>query len=1117
MAWLLNSWNRISSYDEHAHFETTTNAVQFEMASSRGPPRSSGAAAQHLGGDKANAIDLTSLNDSDSDIPVPVENPPKPRVKIEPSRESSSDENDIVLAMRTGKRRLTNIYRGVKRKQSPENEKDAAVTKPASSLTANDSPAVNTSLLLNIDRDELKCRKRRRTLKRHIKTSRPAHNIHSQGADSHRGALPYQSAAEPTPEVTHAQQSGHKPPLQSITLKPQTQAPLEQRDSSAGVLSNSHRAGKTCVLNKKSSNSHSSKVTGDGPRQYPAPLKIDQVKFTPLEDSETQDQSGKAVRAVSHLIEDEIYDATAQFQALQAQRDQRRKTQLVDIETSRKRAVPSSFAQANAPSRPPPPHQPPRRTLSGKFQLPRHQRPRQPGIPPQSQPRQPRQPRQPQAPRQYQPRDSQPSRQQQRTAEPDQLRSRPRPAVRAEPINGEEFQNAAALMRKIQARQEQPKQTTLIDSLPTDFHESEQRPAARRAGIPGQNVQPSASLAFSDNRVSQRRRRIELDVNRHFAHESEEQRARMIEEKFNNYLIRLRKREAAPPRPKNDDYLTIEDLKAMRTQRRRNEGYRAIERFEPTRDISSDSEDESEVIARRVPLSQAFEATDSEFVTQYIVLASEPHEGCGEQHRDCLRRRKAFDELESANAYAEQLLKGPSRLPRRSSKTSKAKRPRLQINSYQETYEEDGKFSGLLKLTNGQSIFCEVRKECQAVGTLDPSTLRKKWAKDTFVQVYRKRYDVWLIKVVPTAFLEREQQDEQEKKKKERESADKEDAVIAETHQDQGDNRLGNEVEERVQVAEGPITTALEGDELRIALANLPSPTTTQPDDTTEDTTQDDDSNYDAASEASDISISSTSTLQNDSPPSPQHHIHPTRCSRPNPWLHEEYQPILCGSYTDLRLANEKAFSAAKLSWVPRTANMNAWEHYEQEVQKAIEREREVMDLDGERADIVFPVPAWHGHDDRRPWGFVHSRVMVQETVLEGPRDIGAEFVREEEKQEKGREPGEVRGDDAEAAQGDLQAEIARSPLLSAQDPSIRGGDDQGGDIEELADLAEGNIDVRGGDAEIGQSEQPKGDTLCPLELSAKDPSVHEKADGGIGEGYDNLFGAADEGVSEEE
>lgn len=998
---------------------------------------------QQSGGDRAHAIDLTSLDDSDIDGYINVGNSSKSSVspigrppvlksrssesldaspntvnlKIEQSREPSSDDNDLILALRKG-RGGPNHQQVVKRKCPPGNANNIGVVWPFSQSTDRDNKSVNTSILLNLDLDEEveeNDRKRRKIDEYNDKSPQYAPGIPSQVVDNHHSA----------------QRNNHYQPDQDIPSKALEQDTPIQRASSADVVDiraakkpprwkgtpkllrrdkgQHHSHGPARGIKPDVNNSYvvSSEAGGDGPRGNPAPVNSQQM--TTSTEFKTKEKSAKNAGA-ARISEAKISKAAAQFKALAAPHSKQRNTPLADLTGSaRRRAVPSSTARANGRPQPPRQSQP-----SSQSQLPQHPRP-----PPRSQP-----------PRQSQP-SSRPQalRQVHRTTEPRQ--SRPRPSTRPPPINEEELRNAAAQFQTLQAQYPQPRQTILIDRPPVGTY-PRPMPAARRVNNPSGNDQEP--IVIRERQTAQRRRRIEIEVNRKFAQESEEQRARIVARKFDEYLERRRRREVARIRTRHEDHLTVEGLEAMG-------------------EVSTGSEEDEreEPVTRKVPFSQALEATNSGFVTQYVVFASKPHKGCGDgEHVECLRRTQAFDELELANAYAEQLLKGPStRLPKKGSRASalKAKKPpaKLQIDSYQERYK-NGMLSGLLTLTNGKAVFCEVRKENQAVGALDPALLRKKWAREEFIQSYRKRYDVWMIKIIPTAFSEREEQDgrkeivergEHEENGGEHEE-NEEETVATEAPEDKSQDRGENRGENRGE--EAPITPALEGGELRAALANLPAPNTNQ-----DTSTQDENSDYDAASEAI-SAISSTSTLQPERPSSPPRisYSAPARHPGPNPWLYEEYRPILCGSYTDRRLANTQAFSAAETGWKPRTASMDAWEHYQGAVREAIRREREATDLDGDLADIEFPVPAWHGHDDHRPWGFVHSRVLVQETTLEGPRDIGAEFVGEDEG---------APGDSAEVVQGVQQPVASADPIdaePSAQDrPVCVGGDegDEGGAV----------------------------------------------------------------------
>lgn len=1079
------------------------NTVLSAMTPLQGPIRSLGSAVEQAGRNMANAIDLTSLDDSDDEIPTnngsasktneqsraslsrssqtPEASPQTPKIKVEPNQETSSDDNDLDLVLRRGRRRPDDIYRVAKRKWPPGNDSPTSVKKRASPTKILDKTTLNTSILLNVDEEELMGTEPHPALfvhhpsafelppKAHGRVPNPRTSAHAKRPPAKR------SLGKPTTNGQAFQQS--------VSSKTTAQNSLNKSATSANAVNSDHQVTKT-PLGKQISNTQAANKTqqadfdlfGDGDSDdndylFSSPVangersRPEQSLFKtqePLapEASNPQDKQATRPKRAPTVDKDEFNDAAAQMRRLQAQHErQQHKTKLVDPKTVQRRAVPNSVTlvneppQSSRPSRSSRPHKSAHTSQSQrKSRLPKDlrlsHRPRGPTYARQHQqnrfaqvPQPPRDAPQPQRdvpqPPQHAPRparddfqplpDRQPSQQMHRATAPSQ--PRPRPAARTARINNDEFQDAAALMRNLQAQHSQrepPKRATFVDRLPD---QPVQNSPARRVSNPNKNLQ---NLTFtSDYRIRKRRSEIKHDINRRYPNESEEEKARLIEQKLNEYLINRRRREAMQEHRRYENHFAD-----------------AIEEAE------SESEEEEELNARGgMPLIQALESTGSRSVILYAVFASEPHDDCSE-HSECLQRRQAFPELKSANAYAEALLRGQPNTPKRKKgepKRSKRDPPRLSIESYQEKYK-DGMLSGLLSLTTGKIIVCEVRKEVQAVGDLDPNSLRRRWAKKEFVEVFcLRRYDVFLIKVVPTTFKERDERDEAEQKRqKEKEEKEKEKRMEREKQNEE--NAVGLEAEEAQQgengedgaVDEPKITTALEGDNLRAALANLStfnnnivSENSNEEDDEMQ---EGDDSNYDAASEAgSDVSMSSTSTVQEARPPSPPpnsrggHLAYNSNSHHgPNPWFQVEHQHIHCCTYTDLRMANDTAFRIAKEKWKPRTPNLDAWAHYETSVLQAIEREREVTDMDHDRADIVFPVHPWHGHDDHRPWGFVQSYVKVEETVLEGPRDIGAAFVWQQEV-EAGIEV-EAEGPREEQEQAQQEDQAQEAPQEAPQD-----------------------------------------------------------------------------------
>lgn len=514
--------------------------------------------------------------------------------------------------------------------------------------------------------------------------------------------------------------------------------------------------------------------------------------------------------------------------------------------------------------------------------------------------------------------------------------------ARASNLGKEDYLTAAAQFQALMAEHEQKRKTMLIDALPDNFanpsHQSRAR-AVKNIGTRARNA-----TRYVKDRAVQRKRRITRDVNKDHAHEPEEFRANLIEEKFNKYLENRKKAEI------------------NKQQREKDKGLPTVECLKDDEEIFN-GEEANLAMAQRIPATQVVGTSDT--IVIYVVYLSKPFED-GTGFEDCLMRTKTFGRLESANFYAKQLLEGGK--PTLSQHPKKAG---LRIVSLNFWYSNDLLY-GQSKRGDGKNIFCQVRKEQQVVGDMDPDILRNKWVSQELVEVYRKRWDVFLVNVVPKAFLEQDKRSKEEKNKqeRERERERKESSIAANGEQE-----------------EAEVETALEGDALRAALANLPAP------DSSPILNADKDHDNDTCSEASENSSVVSSSTERHRSPSLPFRGDPERYPGTNPWAHEEYQVMHIGSYTDRRLANEQALDVARIVWSPQVPNMDAIDFYHGRVMETIRTEREDMDMDVECADITFLVPPYQGHKDRRPWPFVHSRVLVQETRLEGPRNLGVNFV----------------------------------------------------------------------------------------------------------------------------
>lgn len=543
-------------------------------------------------------------------------------------------------------------------------------------------------------------------------------------------------------------------------------------------------------------------------------------------------------------------------------------------------------------------------------------------------------------------------------------RLKTRQTVKIPSIN---FDNAAADMKALFAQYEQKRTTTLVDSLPasviTAQPDSQSRArAARNVGIREKDEVQRQEMLFRKqlNRIRQK-------VRRDYPDETEEVRNRIIEERFDTYKDKKIRRDLNERERFKACLLTVDFLEG-------NIGGSAF------------NGEEVDLNARRIPASQALEPTQT--IVHYPVYMTEPL-GEDENYENFLKRTNSFGKLESANFYAKRLLEGPS------SPTSNRSRDISRRVVSQSIMYSNGLLFGSVRLGDGRGIYVVVRKEEMLFGNLDPDALRNKWIDEDVLDLYRKRYDIWSVKLVPKAWLDKEADDEEARAARDRTN---ERAKEREKRQEERrSNKRQHEVSDKgtEAVAEDHDPQGLEGAKLRAALEALSNPTSTRcfsadnefdeesADESSEDT--DDGVDDEAHSQASD------ETLRCENGPSSHSGAYGSPYAR-YPNFYEDYavRNECVASYTDLHLANEQALDLARQVWRPRTALMDAVLHYENLVLPALRST--AADLNDQQA-LELQFPEFPGHKDHRPWGFVWAQILVRETELRGPRELGVDFV----------------------------------------------------------------------------------------------------------------------------
>ncbi|KUI65534.1 hypothetical protein VM1G_00484 [Cytospora mali] len=533
----------------------------------------------------------------------------------------------------------------------------------------------------------------------------------------------------------------------------------------------------------------------------------------------------------------------------------------------------------------------------------------------------------------------------------------------------ETFENAAASFNLLKSQYEKKRNSIILNSVPANFgmpSRASRTQAVHKASYLGRKPRRSAREA-ENKRMRYRERAIEnkrKKLEEEYADEPGPYRETLVNEKLDEYRQKFvendRKRKAQA-----ESYLTVDFLE---------DGVGADDDDDADNKRADDGRQHRAPAARRngaIPASQAM--GPNEVMVLYAVYISEPFEE-GQNYEDHMQRAaEAFLKKDEANAFAQKLLTGTC------SSSSSSRQPVQNPTSVQYDHDVDGLLFGRKRLPDGKVVCCMVEKEKQVFGLLDMSN---KWVREEAKDLYRPRYDIFYTNVIPKVFLDKE---EEYKKKREeqkaKESAEKE--ANAKKKPEEGEVQGMEKGRE-----ESPWIWNLgdEDEDSNRLFSSTPSPQTEACQGADQEA---DDENSSQASDHDEddddtASVASSATLKP---------THPGGALGKLSWADVEYFTIHAASYTDLRLANEEALKVALVIWKPRTSRLDAWTRYDYEVVPSIEEARNDMDLDADRVEIEFEVPEVGGPVDHRPWLFVHSRVYVVESKLEGPRDIACDFV----------------------------------------------------------------------------------------------------------------------------
>lgn len=530
-----------------------------------------------------------------------------------------------------------------------------------------------------------------------------------------------------------------------------------------------------------------------------------------------------------------------------------------------------------------------------------------------------------------------------------------------------EFAEAEAQMKALQEQYKKKSTTIFVDSLPADLGMPKPNHLSRRRAVRNVSMRQRDETERNEALIRKQRSRIKSAVLKEYARKPEEFQAQVIQERLDVYLERKKKRERDTRERLKKNLLTVDFLE--------------------DNEAGGFNGEEVDLDSRRIPAPQAL-GPDQTMVI-YPVYFTEPMIR-GANYENFLRRTKAFGILDSANLYAKRLLEGSSS-PSSARATSKGKRAVAQCYRY-----VNGQLCGFIELGDGRVIYVQVEKEQQAVGNLHPSVLLNKYVDEEVLELYRPRYDVWLITVTPRAWLDIEKSEIKARLKRDRQQEREKKRETKRDAKRQGKRSQQADSAHEKPVAEDDEAQGLEGAGLRAALKAISAPGSGSgpqigADDDGEDLVEDTDDDETSSQATADSNHSSTSssaeTVRCSSTP-----FGPLHSRFPNHYHDEVYKTHLLGSYTERRLANEQALVLAESWWKPRGAQIDAWLAYEAQV-KHMKQQKDQADLDSELLDMSFDVPKYYGRTDHRQFHFVMSRLVVSETKLQGPRDIGVDFA----------------------------------------------------------------------------------------------------------------------------
>ncbi|KAG8161756.1 hypothetical protein KVR01_008743 [Diaporthe batatas] len=432
-------------------------------------------------------------------------------------------------------------------------------------------------------------------------------------------------------------------------------------------------------------------------------------------------------------------------------------------------------------------------------------------------------------------------------------------------------------------------------------------------------------------RILTKRRQLGEEANRLFPNESEEHKEKWIEDRIAKMRQTFMKNDQKREAQKSQGFLTVDYL----------------EDFGPAGSDGNDGPPAAAPKGKRggIPLAEALEPGAT--INLYTVWLSNPVEkGKQPEEKDFKRLDDQFLPREDANKHAEAILRN-----------EKYDDSHI-VSMHFRVGPTDGLFWGIKELADGKQVTCYVQKERHMASLLDLSdTFVRKELKNT----YCSRFDVWYIKIIPKVFL---------KEKK------------ATTGQNMENSRAKSEANTPNADGEPYPPEKEQADDDRVSLFSA----TPTPEPDTIELEKDEAEEVEGGDESDAYSVVSDGTM---APSEPGGNLGSLS------WNDVEYVHEHVGAFTTMELANEEAYKVARELWKPRGARYMSWHYYWDTVLPSIDGYRD-KELDVQAAELVFDeVPELEGHVDNLPWPFVYSKVFVTETRLEGPRDIGNHYKRD--------------------------------------------------------------------------------------------------------------------------